>query len=223
MDLTSPLQFQVYEYLKEQILSGELQNNTLYSETKIAAELGISRTPMRGAIHCLDQDGYITIIPSKGFMIRKLSETEMLETIQIRCAIEGFCAHMVASEIESDKAKELIKKLSNLLTSQEQELGPGGSRKNFTEYDHKFHLSLVNYANNNEFNKTYQRSMYLVHLTTTTALSFPLRVDDTFNEHKQFLTLLQAGDGDAAYKLLIDHLMMPLRMNILKDNEEIEQ
>lgn len=58
------LQSQAYNTLKEQILSNILTPGELYSETRIAKELGISRTPMREALQCLSQDGYITIIPS---------------------------------------------------------------------------------------------------------------------------------------------------------------
>ena len=64
------LQMQAYDSIKNGILNGELEPGQLYSETKLSAKIGISRTPMREALQCLSQDGYITIIPSKGFMIR---------------------------------------------------------------------------------------------------------------------------------------------------------
>lgn len=61
------LQLQAYDSIKNGILNGELVPGQLYSETKLSAQIGISRTPMREALQCLSQDGYITIIPSKGF------------------------------------------------------------------------------------------------------------------------------------------------------------
>lgn len=220
MILKNLVQFQVYDHLKENILTGKLQNNTLYSETKLAVELKISRTPIREALHCLSQDGYINIIPSKGFIIRPLNEDDMYETIQIRCAIEGFCTHIIASEVESEKGQKLLNVLSRLLTLQESSSKPNISLKDFMEYDHGFHLALVDYVDNKEFNQIYQRSMYQIHLTTTTALSFPRRTEDTLNEHKQFFSYLKTGDGDSAYHVLIDHLMMPLNMHILSDSVE---
>ena len=66
MVIKNSLQSQAYDTLKEQILSNILTPGVLYSETKISKELGISRTPMREALQCLSQDGYITIIPSRG-------------------------------------------------------------------------------------------------------------------------------------------------------------
>ena len=63
MNFKSPLQVQAYETIKKRILDGGFEKNVLYSETKLASELGISRTPMREALQCLAQDGYITVIP----------------------------------------------------------------------------------------------------------------------------------------------------------------
>lgn len=59
------LQSKAYDYIKEQILEGKLVPDTLYSEARLSKELGISRTPIREALQCLSQDGYISIVPSK--------------------------------------------------------------------------------------------------------------------------------------------------------------
>lgn len=212
------MQIQAYEYLKEQILSGKLDPDVLYSETRMSAEIGISRTPMREAIQCLSQDGYIHVVPSKGFMIRQLKEKDMVETIQVRCAIEGFCVHVIASETETKKGQKLLKELERLLEKQEKALQgkkEEAARKQFMEYDHQFHLALVDYVENAEFKQTFQRLMYLIHLTTAGALAVPGRSEDTLKEHKLFFSYLKAGDGDAAYKLMMVHLMMPLTMHIV--------
>ena len=68
MQLMSSLQQEAYNYIKDLILTNRLDVNSLYSETKLSKELGISRTPMREALQCLSQDGYIDVIPSKGFL-----------------------------------------------------------------------------------------------------------------------------------------------------------
>ncbi|MEF2111779.1 MULTISPECIES: GntR family transcriptional regulator [Clostridium] len=215
IDTKSSLQTQTYNYVKDQILTKKLNTNVLYSETKLAAELGISRTPMRESLQCLSQDGYITIIPSKGFMIRQLNEKDMLESIQIRCAIEGFCTHVIASEIESKKGQQLIKTLNKLLDRMKNTKDSNDSHKSFMDYDHNFHLALINYVDNSEFSKTFQRLMYLIQLTTSTALSLTGRIDSTLDEHEQFFHYLKQGNGDTAYNILVKHLMMPLNMHII--------
>lgn len=230
----SPLQVQAYDYLKDMILSGKLDPDVLYSETRMSAEIGISRTPMREAIQCLSQDGYITVVPSKGFMLRQLNEKDMEESIQIRCAIEGFCVHLAAAEIETKKGQKLLKDLEKLLQKQEKALNSknGPSRENietgtwnknllnqFMEYDHQFHLALIDYVGNREFRQTFQRLMYLIHLTTAGALAVPGRTEDTLKEHRLFYSCLENGDGDAAYKLMLVHLMTPLAMHLTKEQQ----
>jgi len=218
MSSKSPLQIQAYEYLKEMILSGKLNPDELYSETRMSAEIGISRTPMREAIQCLSQDGYIRVVPSKGFKLRQLNERDMQESIQVRCAIEGFCVHVIAAETHTKKGQKLLRNLEKLLEKQEKALQNKNeelARKHFMEYDHQFHLALVDYMENAEFQQMFQRLMYLIHLTTVGALAVPGRSEDTLKEHKLFFSYLKDGDGDAAYKLMMVHLMMPLTMHIV--------
>ena len=65
-----PLNEQAYNYLQKLILENHFSYQEVYSETKLSKELGISRTPLRDAVHRLAQEGYIDIIPSKGFMLQ---------------------------------------------------------------------------------------------------------------------------------------------------------
>lgn len=84
----------------------------------------------------------------------------------------------------------------------------------FMDYDHKYHLALINYVDNQEFQHTFQRLMYLIQLTTAGALAVPGRTEDTLREHKLIYDYLKVGEGDAAYKLLMLHLMTPLTMHL---------
>lgn len=214
MQVMSSLQLEAYNYIKNLILTHQLDANKLYSETKLSKELGISRTPMREALQCLSQDGYITVIPSKGFRIRQLSQKDMKETIQIRCAIEGFCTQCLANEYQTAKGQKTINELGDILKKQKEALKTNDDYENFINYDHEFHLVLVNYIDNEEVNHMFQRLMYLIRLTTQSALLVEGRSIGTINEHEQYYEKLKAGDGNAAYQILINHLMMPL--NIVK-------
>ncbi len=217
MEVNSSLQLKAYNYIKELILSNKLDVDTLYSETKLAKEIGVSRTPMRGALQYLSQDGYITIYPSKGFMIRQLNQKDMRETIQIRCAIEGFCTYTIANEINSEKGKKTLKNLELVLENQINAINNNDNYESFIEYDHEFHKILVHYIENDEINSIFQKSMYLIKLTSQSALEVEGRINGTINEHKKYFEFLKNGDGDNAYKTLISHLMMPL--NVVKTNK----
>ena len=214
MQDVSSLQSGAFTYIKNLILTHQLDANTLYSETKLSKELGISRTPMREALQCLSQDGYITVIPSKGFRIRQLSQKDMKETIQIRCAIEGFCTQCLANEYNTSKGQQTIERLGEILKKQKESLSANDDYESFINYDHEFHLVLVNYIENEEINHMFQRLMYLIRLTTQSALQVEGRSIGTVDEHEEYYEKLKTGDGNEAYRILISHLMMPL--NIVK-------
>lgn len=207
------LQIQAYDSIKGRILSGELEPGCLYSETKLSAQLGISRTPMREALQCLSQDGYITVIPSKGFMIRQLSEKDMKDSIEIRCAIEGFCTNQIAAQVHSARRAQLFSDLEQALLSMEASLEQEDKLESFIHYDHQFHLLLVNYMDNDEFNQIFQRLLYLIRLTSQDALAARGRIRETIKEHREYLEALKAGDGPRAYRVMLYHLTMPLKMH----------
>lgn len=209
-----PLQMQAYNYLKDQILTDKFEANTLYSETKIAKEMGISRTPVRDAIRSLSQDGYISVVPSKGFMICHLGEYELQESIQVRCAIEGFCIHFIAKEVNSEKGRQLLAEIENLIYQQKHALEEQDI-KAFMEFDHQFHLLFVHYVNNQEFNQLFQKLMYLIHLTTKKSLSIEGRIEGTLKEHQVILDALKNNRESDAYSSLMEHLTMPLKMPIV--------
>lgn len=215
MNETGSLQSQAYKTIKELILSKSLDSGVLYSETRLAKELGISRTPLREALQCLSQDGYITIMPSRGFQIRSLNKETMAESIEARCAIEGFCVHLFGSCQDESRKQSLLEDLKESLNRQKTALTSKNFPESFTEEDHEFHMILVHFARNNEFNHLFQRLLYMIHLTTSGALSITGRAQTTYEEHQQFYQLLKKGEIDQAYQVLITHLMMPLKMNLI--------
>ena len=211
---------QAYDSIKNGILNGELEPGQLYSETKLSAKIGISRTPMREALQCLSQDGYITIIPSKGFMIRQLNEKDMKDSIQIRCAIEGFCTTVIASQTDTKEGKELLRSLKMILDNMEEALN-SDSLEDFIYYDHQFHLLIVNYLHNDEFNQIFQRLLYLIHLTSQDALSAEGRIQGTIDEHLAYYNAVKEGKVDLAFVSANLQVAKPLRMKILRKYRDI--
>ena len=209
------LQSKAYDYIKEQILEGKLVPDTLYSEARLSKELDISRTPIREALQCLSQDGYITIVPSKGFMLRHLTDKDMQETIEVRCAIEGFCTHIIAGQISTEKGKRLLEELGQMQKAKDFD----DNLQTFIDSDHAFHLAIVGYAENDEFNQLFQRLLYLIHLTSATALSVTGRVDGTLEEHELYYRALREGNGNDAYQIMIRHLTMPLKLHDHPDGQ----
>ena len=208
----APLQDQAYDILKEKILNDEFDPNEMYSETKLAKELSISRTPLRNALRGLEQDGYIIIAPSRGFMIRSLDKKGLVESIEIRSAIEGYCAFRVAEdELNKDK-NNLISNLDDILKEMELLIKESGSIKDYTKLDHAFHLEILEYVGNTFQLAEIQRIYYLMSKTTRAALKIEGRLKTTNEEHKAIYKAIKNGNPQEAYQVMIDHLKAPLQI-----------
>ena len=82
-----PLQEKAYLALQEMIENNELELGTVYSETKLSQMLNISRTPLRSALNRMVQDGYIDVLPSRGFVLHEMTNSEFLGYVDNICAI----------------------------------------------------------------------------------------------------------------------------------------
>lgn len=214
MDLNKPLSAQIYQYLKEKILDGKLNKGTLYSETKMAKELSVSRTPLRDALRYLEQDGYIEIVPSRGFCIRKLDQEGLRASIEIRCAVEGYCAYRAAEQFNKPQAKMLLEKLEEALAGMSQ-CAEGcadepAQLSRFIDFDHTFHAHIITFANVEQFRTEFQRVGYLVRQTSESALKIPGRIEETVIEHQCILRCIREGRAVDAYQEMLAHLRRPL-------------
>lgn len=214
------LQERAYEYVKKKILGDEMEAGVYYSETKLATELGISRTPLHQALHRLSQDGYITISPSRGFMLRQLTCVDMRETIEMRCAIEGFCTYLLGRQNDVHR-RHFFLDAEELLASM-REAAEKNDIAGFAALDHKFHVLLVKSANNHEFSQVFQRLMYLIHLTTKSSLEIPGRLAQTIQEHEDYIDFLKSEKTTEAYHAMMQHLLKPIELLSEEFPEESE-
>lgn len=208
MKVLKPLQMQAYEYMKEKILNNEFTPGEIYSETKIAAEIGISRTPFRDAVQRLVQEGYIDIIPSKGFMLHEMEVRDIVETFQVRTAIEGYCAMLAAREAKSDRAGELFEELDRLM-GKLNKFAEENNINRFVEYDNQFHLKLVAYAGNSAFDEMFGMYIHRIRNMASSSLMHPGRVAETQKEHNDIIRSMKSGDIEAVNNAISAHMERP--------------
>lgn len=209
MRIARPLQFQAYEELKEMITSGHFQKNTIYSETKVAKEMGISRTPLRDAIQRLEQERYLDVIPSKGFRLHELTEQDLLDTYQIRCALEGFCVVQLAKTFQSPQTKKVLRELNYLIQLQEEVIDYHSTIEDFTEYDNEFHEKIVYSLNNSIISETFDSCHYQIRQQTLLSLRAEGRMAETIEEHRAILDNITIGAVGRSYKAALAHLEKP--------------
>lgn len=104
MDEYLPLRDVVFKTLRRAILTGELKPGERLMEIHLAQKLGVSRTPIREAIHKLEQESLVTMIPRRGAVVAEISEKGLRDVLEVRRALDTFCAEIACDRItEEDK------------------------------------------------------------------------------------------------------------------------
>lgn len=98
---------EVYDQLMTAILSGEIGPEDRLVQERLAAEMEISRTPVREALMRLEQDGVLATSPRGGFMLHRIAEGEIRELYQARAAVESQAARILAAQNDPIKNAEL--------------------------------------------------------------------------------------------------------------------
>jgi DNA-binding GntR family transcriptional regulator len=92
-----------YEYLKAGIFSGRFRPGERLAEEHLAEELGVSRTPVREALHKLEQDGLIEPMESRGFCIPSDSPEEIEDLFELRTVLEGYTLKIICERITDEQ------------------------------------------------------------------------------------------------------------------------
>lgn len=209
-----PLNQQTYTYLKQLIIDSRLSYQEIYSETKVAKELGVSRTPLRDAMHRLAQEGYIDIIPSKGFRIHQLSQKDVTDTFQIRSALESYSTLKITRECNTPKAKSLFKELEKSIESMEEVMNTTKDIVEFSEHDFKFHHLIIDYIENEHFSSVFDSYLYRMKKLAWLSLSHEGRMEDTCREHRAILEGMRSGDSEHIYMITLNHMDRPKEINL---------
>ena len=147
----------IYDYLREQLLNGEIPPHQHLIEAKIAKEIGTSRTPVREALHSLELEGLIESIPKVGYVVKPIREPEVEEICAIREAIEKLATRWAMEKAPQKLIEELRKNLSI-----SEEKATHGNPKAFVELDAQFHEIIASLSGSKrlqELSQTLRRHM----------------------------------------------------------------
>ncbi len=103
-----PLRDVVFQTLRSAILTGELKPGERLMEIHLSKRLGVSRTPVRDALRMLEAEGLVTNVPRKGAVVAEISEKGLKDVLEVRRALDSFCAFLACERI-SDEEKEHLK------------------------------------------------------------------------------------------------------------------
>ena len=107
MDAFLPLRDVVFNTLRQAILTGELKPGERLMEIHLANRLGVSRTPIREAIHKLAQEGLVTMVPRKGAEVAQITEKSMTDVLEVRRALDALCIELACERMTAQDLARL--------------------------------------------------------------------------------------------------------------------
>ena len=109
MNAFLPLRDVVFNTLRQGILTGELKPGERLMEIHLADKLGVSRTPIREAIHMLELEGLVTMIPRRGAVVSQITEKGIKDVLEVRRALDVLSVELACERITADELSALEK------------------------------------------------------------------------------------------------------------------
>jgi DNA-binding GntR family transcriptional regulator len=198
---TKSIRQKIYGHLREQLLNGEILPHQHLVETKIAQDIGTSRTPIREALHSLELEGLIESIPRVGYVVKPINEDEVEEICEIRAAIEGVGARWAMEKAPQKLIEDLRK---NILISEEKVVQ--GDPKAFVELDAQFHEIIAKLSGSKrlqELGQTLRRHMLRYRIQSIYLIENVLRA---IEGHKGILEAIERGNLEEVSGAIKNHL-----------------
>lgn len=152
MDAFLPLRDVVFNTLREAILKGDLKPGERLMELQLAAQLGVSRTPIREAIRMLEQEGLAVTVPRKGAEVAKMTLKGMEDVLEIREALDILACQLACERITEEQLVLLKEKKKafekSLKTGNVKEIAETDVAFHDVIYDATGNPKLVNMLNN---------------------------------------------------------------------------
>ena len=196
------LRGRVYNSIREKILAGYYNENEELKENAIAAELGVSRTPVREALRQMELEGLVNIIPNKGAYVTGITKKDIHDIYTIRSYLEGLCAKWACENITNAQIEELeeILYLSDFHARRSH-------YSQLVELDNKFHDLLYKASGSKILNHVLSDFHQYVERVRKITLSRPYRAEQSRKEHAAIVEAIKKRDKDLAEALAHEHMI----------------
>ena len=201
----------IFRKIQSAIVKGEIAPGSKISEPELARIHGVSRGPLREALHRLEGQKLLVRVPHAGARVVSLSQQELSELYEIRESLEGMACRLAAERMPPSEIAELRAVLEAHERDEAFQAGLGYYQQ---EGDYDFHYRIVKGSGNQMLfrmlcDELYQLArMYRIQYSTT-----PNRPRQAYAEHHRILDAIADGDGELAEILMRRHIRVS-RLNI---------
>ena len=190
-----------YEQIRRRILDNDWLPGHSALEQEVAAELGMSHTPVREALLRLQSEGLVAVIPRHGVRVLPVSATDMQEIYQILTALECVAAELLAARKPGDKELaplvDATKAMDKALKADDLDA--------WAAADERFHQHLVDLAGNRQLQATALNYWDRAHRARMFSLRLRPKPVNSTREHMQMVERLRAGDVEGAARVTRAH------------------
>ncbi len=193
------LREQVEDEIRERIVSGHYLPGARLVEDRIAAELNVSRNPVREALRSLCVEGFVAVVPRRGAVVRQLTEAEVGDLFDVRRALESLAASLAAEH----GGKQAGARLRGVLAAA-RDATTRGAFDELATLNTEFHEQVVALSGNEMLR------LLVGSLASRTRWIFRQSAEDratgSWAEHLSIVEAIEAGDVDVAAKLAAEHV-----------------
>jgi len=206
---------QIYALMRDRIISGNLTADTAIRQDALAAELGVSKIPLREAFARLEQDGLLQYITNRGYFVRPLSYDEVEEIYALRLKIEPEAVGAAARKA-GDKEKEVAQ--AALLALED---AAGSDKSRVGKLNREFHMALVRPINRQITIQIVERLNLISERYVGKHLEPAGRDSRAQREHTAMYDAWRAGQSKVVEGMMHDHIASTL--DDLRKQFEIER
>lgn len=191
------LREKILEHIRDAIISGSIKAGSKVSEPELADRYGISRTPIREAFRQLESEGYLTVIPRRGAVVREFSQKDVEDFYAIKSILEGYAARQACLRL-SDRD------IDRLLVNNERlsELARTDDIKTFFKVHNDFHEMFIKAADNEKLRELITSVVTRFQRLRFMSLSLPGRMQTVVQEHAKIIEAFRNRDAALAETLV---------------------
>ena len=192
----------VFERLRQAIMDGKLPPGSRIVESQLANASGISRTPVREAIHKLDRAGFLKKLPQGGFSVLSLTREEIEEVFGIRSVLESYAARLAALKHHSEELQPLDDKLKEYRSCLKK-----GDLNALNEINTEFHDRLYALSRSPQLIKMIGDLKDQIYRFRKILLNDPGTAKMSDEDHRGMLEAIKKRDVSKAEKLVREQIL----------------
>lgn len=201
MDEFLPLRDVVFNTLRKAILTGQLKPGDRLMEVHLAKRLGVSRTPIREAIHKLEQEGLVTMIPRRGAEVARITERSLQDVLEVRRALDALSVELACERITTEQIGELAR-----ACEQFEQATHSGDTAAVAKADVAYHDIIVKAAGNRRLQQLVNNLAEQMYRYRFVYLKDISQHEMLVKEHQEILQYIRQRDKERAAQAARKHI-----------------